>query len=411
MLFLVLVVLPVLINGSPLQQIESSQDVKPKIVGGHLINITDVPWQVSIQIFGFHFCGGSIVSETWILSAAHCFTMAPRYYTVRAGSNANDEGGQVIQVLYYLYHPENIEWQVSYDLVLVKLKQELQFQENVQPIALSSEEPAIGTMGLVSGWGETFDSDESYELLRAVEVPIVDRETCSEAYVEWWEITDSVICAGNIEVEGIDACYGDIGGPLVVEGKLIGVLSFGYGCGQLGFPGAYGNVAASYDWIMETTKTAEVLFLPSSVKSSLHCLSVTLSDSSPLEQVTVTLKLPESTIYLCSIYIRPSSPAEVYSLHASAVQEICNLSSVNDTIVVLGDYNLPGPVWVYDDELNCYIPTNASTEAESTLIETMLVTGLSQLNPLRNANDHILDLAFVSDTCDIEVNGGFIQVF
>ncbi|XP_055589061.1 trypsin-2-like [Uranotaenia lowii] len=242
--------------GSPLQQIESTQDVESLIVGGHLINITDVPWQVSVQIYGSHLCGGSIVSEIWILSAAHCFTKGPRYYTVRAGSNANDEGGQLIQVLYYIIHPENIDYTISFDLALVKLKQELQFQENVQPIALSSEEPADGSMGLVSGWGDTFAENESTEFLRAAEVLIVDRETCYEAYVNWWEITDNEICAGNIEVEGIGACYGDSGGPLVVEGKLVGVVSWGFGCGLRGFPGVYGNVAAAYDWIMESTKTA-----------------------------------------------------------------------------------------------------------------------------------------------------------
>lgn len=139
------------------------------------------------------------------------------------------------------------------------------------------------------------------------------------------------------------------------------------------------------------------------VKSALRCSSITLTDCNSLEQVAVSVILPETTIHLCGIYIRPTSPPEVYTTHASAVKKICDLSCVSDTIVVVGDYNLPGLSWFLDDDLNSYLPSNASSEAETTFAEMMISTGLHQVNSLLNTNDRLLDLAFVSDAGEVEV--------
>lgn len=139
------------------------------------------------------------------------------------------------------------------------------------------------------------------------------------------------------------------------------------------------------------------------VRSSLRCNAVSLTDYALLEQVAVSVKLPNSTIHICGIYIRPNSQPDVYSMHSNAVREICDHSLDSDSIVVVGDYNLPHLSWTLDEDINSYLPSNASSESEIVFTETMIASGLHQINTLRNSNNRILDLAFVSDTCHVEL--------
>ncbi|KAL1402104.1 hypothetical protein pipiens_006234, partial [Culex pipiens pipiens] len=133
------------------------------------------------------------------------------------------------------------------------------------------------------------------------------------------------------------------------------------------------------------------------------CTRVLSAGYEHLEQVAVRIKARNHTVYVCCIYIRPNSPPDVYTSHGTAVQELVDLSSNDDSIIVTGDYNLPHLAWTFDVDVNGFIPLNASTEQELALTENVVATGLLQICSLANVNGRILDLAFVNDTLSVEL--------
>uniref|UniRef100_A0A1Q3EVA0 trypsin n=1 Tax=Culex tarsalis TaxID=7177 RepID=A0A1Q3EVA0_CULTA len=223
-----------------------------KIVGGFKIDVVDVPYQVSLQRNNRHHCGGSIIDERWVLTAAHCTENTnASIYSVRVGSSEHATGGHLVPVKAVHNHPDYDYEVTEYDFSLLELGEALKYDHAVQPVDLVREEPADESLSLVSGWGDTKSLEESTDILRAVVVPLVNREECAEAYKNDQPVTESMICAGFAKEGGKDACQGDSGGPLVVDGQLAGVVSWGKGCAKPRYPGVYSNVAYVRDWIKQ----------------------------------------------------------------------------------------------------------------------------------------------------------------
>jgi len=125
----------------------------------------------------------------------------------------------------------------------------------IQPIPLTSTEPSAGSVAVVSGWGYILNSDGELTLpsqLHAVNVFITSRPECDYAYAYKGGITESMICA-NVPGGGKGPCYGDNGGPLVVGGNLVGIMSWGFYCGSAEYPMVYSNVANLKDFITQET--------------------------------------------------------------------------------------------------------------------------------------------------------------
>ncbi|XP_062535363.1 uncharacterized protein LOC134204573 [Armigeres subalbatus] len=141
------------------------------------------------------------------------------------------------------------------------------------------------------------------------------------------------------------------------------------------------------------------------VKCTLTNLSVHLSESETLEQVVVKVKLAHKSVYICGIYLRPNSDPDKFVAHSDCVNQIVNIATPCDTVIVVGDYNLSRLEWLYDDEVEGYLPTNASSEQELTLTETLIASGLKQICNVSNSNGRLLDLAFVSDCHEAELIG------
>ncbi|MEQ1874914.1 MAG: serine protease, partial [Ilumatobacteraceae bacterium] len=189
------------------------------IVGGEPIGITDAPWQVSLQDSSGHFCGGSVIGASLILTAAHCTEgMSPAQITVRAGiSNLNDTTGQTRGVAKIFENGEYFTTGTSDASVLV-LSSPLTFDATVQAIALgSADDVADSTTAVTTGWGATIDNEESpsSDQLLAAEMPLIDDGSCESA-LDAQDADfdpDTETCAGGT---GADSCYGDSGGPLVV---------------------------------------------------------------------------------------------------------------------------------------------------------------------------------------------------
>ncbi|KAL1377237.1 hypothetical protein pipiens_016403 [Culex pipiens pipiens] len=138
--------------------------------------------------------------------------------------------------------------------------------------------------------------------------------------------------------------------------------------------------------------------------SPVHaCTRVVSEGYEHLEQVAVRVKVHNHHILVCCIYIRPNSDPDIYVSHGAAVQELLDLSTHDDSVIVTGDYNLPHLSWYFDDDLNCLIPLNASSEQELALTENVISTGLQQVCSLTNINGRTLDLAFVNDVNSVEL--------
>ena len=224
-----------------------------RIVGGRPTDIAEHPWQVSLQSYGFHFCGGSIISDGIILTAGHCAVYSPESTTVRVGSSRTANGGALHQVDTIVRHEDfktNMYGIPVNDVAIFKLKTPIALSKHAQPIPLFDvdEAAAEGVLSTISGWGNTAEGGSAPEVLHTVDVPIVTKGECSKAYQSWGGIPDGQICAA-FPAGGKDTCQGDSGGPLVIAGRQAGIVSWGNGCARKGYPGVYTEIAAVRAWL------------------------------------------------------------------------------------------------------------------------------------------------------------------
>ncbi|XP_053182903.1 trypsin-2-like [Scomber japonicus] len=217
-----------------------------KIVGGYECTAHSQPHQVSLNS-GYHFCGGSLVNENWVVSAAHCYKSRVQ---VRLGEHhirVNEGTEQFISSSRVIRHPNYSSYNINNDIMLIKLSEPATLNQYVQPVALPTSCAPAGTMCTVSGWGNTMSSTADGDKLQCLNIPILSHRDCDNSYPGM--ITDAMFCAGYLE-GGKDSCQGDSGGPVVCNGQLQGVVSWGYGCAERDHPGVYAKVKLKYLFII-----------------------------------------------------------------------------------------------------------------------------------------------------------------
>ncbi|XP_017036146.1 trypsin eta isoform X2 [Drosophila kikkawai] len=244
----------------------TSGKIDPKIVGGEAVDITAVPYTVSIRLtandrrsYGSgHLCGGVVISQRLVVTAAHCcynsdtskYRTAGEYFLVMGSSNlrSSTANTQEYYVQQLIIHPDYNHKTLTNDIALMFINGYIPWNSpTVRALALNSGMVSTGTVCIISGWGVLYSGGYSSNSLQAASVPIVSYESCRSAY----EIVPiSQVCAGYAK-GGVDACQGDSGGPLNCNNQLAGIVSYGSGCALAGYPGVYTNVSYYNGWIVQ----------------------------------------------------------------------------------------------------------------------------------------------------------------
>ncbi|XP_039629190.1 trypsin-3-like [Polypterus senegalus] len=221
-----------------------------RIINGYECRPHSQPWQVYLTYNnGNRWCGGSLINQWWVLSAAHCYKPASSL-EVHLGEHdtTRAEGTeQHLPVSRAIMHPEYNSYNLNNDIMLIKLARPAQYTQYVQPIMLPRSCVSAGTWCLVSGWGNLRTDGVQYpKALQCLDQPIIDDATCRRAYPPYF--TENMMCSGFME-GGKSSCQGDSGGPLICNGELQGIVSWGYECAQQGHPSVYVRVCRYNSWI------------------------------------------------------------------------------------------------------------------------------------------------------------------
>nr|XP_040148279.1 transmembrane protease serine 11A isoform X1 [Ictidomys tridecemlineatus] len=231
-----------------------------RIMSGELADKGAWPWQASLQRSNIHQCGATLISDRWLVTAAHCFknNANPRQWTVTFGTTINPPlmKREVKRIIVHeRYHSPARE----YDIAVVQFHPRVTFSDDIRRICLpeaSASFPPNSTV-YITGFGALYYGGESQNNLREAKVKIISNDVCKQPQVYGNDIKFGMFCAGYLE--GIyDACRGDSGGPLVIKDLkdtwyLIGIVSWGDNCGQKNKPGVYTQVTYYRRWIASKT--------------------------------------------------------------------------------------------------------------------------------------------------------------
>ena len=246
--------------------INKSKNKKQRIVGGNPVNIANFPYYVRFNLGGY-LCGGSILNEEWILTAAHCVIgeNPANCFAYIMPQNRNDTTEE-FNFVEIIVHENYNNYTLDNDIALVRVditSRNLFSNTDAKSVGLpnSDSEVANETNSVVCGFGTTSSGGSLPSSLQAVGVQIVNCSPPDNSYSPN-EITDNMICAGS---NGLDSCQGDSGGPIVINCtsnidcsngiEQIGIVSWGYGCGAQGYPGVYTKVSKYINWINDKIGT------------------------------------------------------------------------------------------------------------------------------------------------------------
>ncbi|XP_018606973.1 granzyme K-like [Scleropages formosus] len=234
------------------------------IIKGKEVKPHSRPWMVSIQVNGYHTCGGILIKDQWVVTAAHCkknFRGSLKSVTAVLGAHAlsEKEGKGVCRVGIEVCHtlPTYSEKSKAGDIMLLKLRQKIKLKTaKVHDLPRSSKDIPAGTACKVTGWGVTSsESKNPSDTLQEADVYVVDRELCNCLHNNNPAILESMLCARNIRT-GADSCLGDSGGPLICKNNLVGMISGGgLPCGNPKKPGVYTRFTSEIlSWISNVIK-------------------------------------------------------------------------------------------------------------------------------------------------------------
>jgi secreted trypsin-like serine protease len=303
-----------------------------KITGGTGTVISDFPWQIYL-IAGNSRCGGSIINENWVLTAAHCTknssggSLLPADMSIKVGANNpySSSEGKTYNVSQIIVNENYNSQTLDNDIALLRISGPINYP-NAVPIKLVSSEDVAdgaiipGVMSWVTGWGLTSVSPSILPLnLQKVQLPIVSN---SQAATRWTSIPLTDMMAGYLN-GNTDACNGDSGGPLVVpvfgEYKLAGIVS--WGSASCNTYGAYTRVSDFGTWISTKTGIPKAYIPISPAGDTIICQGTESSTYS-------VTNLPSATAYEWKLYPADAGVITGNSANASVLWNIGKTGSV-----------------------------------------------------------------------------------
>ncbi|XP_069750462.1 ST14 transmembrane serine protease matriptase b isoform X2 [Narcine bancroftii] len=238
-----------------------------RIVGGMDAEVGEWPWQVSLHFKQFgHTCGASVISNSWLVSAAHCFQddrngnrfSEPGNWVAYLGLHVQQNLNKRVEkrnIKHIIVHKHYNSQMFDNDIALLELTDTVLFTSVIQPICLpdATHNFPVGKSTWITGWGRLKEDGDVATVLQKAEVRIIRRKHCNELLSS--TITSNMLCAGYLS-GGIDACQGDSGGPMSsveTNGKvfLAGIVSWGDGCARKNKPGVYTKVSKYRQWITQ----------------------------------------------------------------------------------------------------------------------------------------------------------------
>ncbi|KFO20452.1 Transmembrane protease serine 11D, partial [Fukomys damarensis] len=231
-----------------------------KIAGGQNAQEGEWPWQASLQQNSVHRCGATLISNSWLITAAHCFVNAnkPKDWNVTFGLLLSDP--KIQQTVKDIIIHENYHYPAhDNDIAVVHLSSPVLYTSNIRRACLpeATHKFPPNSKVVVTGWGTLKSDGGSPNVLQEGFVKIIDNKTCNSSKAYGGLVSPGMLCAGFLEGR-VDACQGDSGGPLVSENSrgtwfLAGIVSWGDECALPNKPGVYTRVTYYRDWIMSKT--------------------------------------------------------------------------------------------------------------------------------------------------------------
>ncbi|XP_017840406.2 LOW QUALITY PROTEIN: trypsin-1 [Drosophila busckii] len=235
-----------------------------RIVGGTQVRTNKYPWIAQMLRGSTLFCGGTLINDRYVLTAAHCvYGMDMSQVTIRLlqFDRSSSQAGAVTRSVAFAHMHAAYDTDVLVnDIALLRLNAPVPLFDAMRPVCLpsSAQQRFDYKQAIVAGWGLSKEGGATSSVLQETVVPIITNAQCRATSYKSM-IVDTMLCAGLVQTGGRDACQGDSGGPLIVPDRifrLAGVVSFGYGCAKPNAPGVYTRVSSYLDWIAANTRDA-----------------------------------------------------------------------------------------------------------------------------------------------------------
>ncbi|RZC43130.1 serine protease snake-like, partial [Asbolus verrucosus] len=240
----------------------------PLVIGGTRASVKEFP---HMAVIGFGItrksklswdCGGALISDLYILTAAHCMEsreLGPAQAVKLGIVDIEDENDlQERDIVEKIPHPRYARASKENDIALIKMDRPVEFTPTVRPACLNNNEIEINRKAFATGFGKlSYDADRGSRYLMKVTLTIYDSPPCAAALKSSFQkfVTETMLCAGEMK-GGKDTCQGDSGGPLQIVMKepycmygIIGITSYGKFCGFANSPAVYTKVSSYIPWI------------------------------------------------------------------------------------------------------------------------------------------------------------------
>jgi len=238
---------------SPYPDAGHDQDIALDIVNGWDARPGEFPWTAGLNWLGSHFCGAVILSEHWLLTAAHCVSGSASLFTVAVGQHVMGDG-TILPITKYIQHEHyNQLGELENDVALIYVEDGLPLGENVMPACKPSGDYG-GAYASASGWGHTSQGGQPSQILQYTNNPTPFQPDCEACFGPGW-ILDGMLCWGFCGENARNTCNGDSGGPLMTKRgetfDFFGTTSWNLGGCVSEFPKVFSNISYFTSWVDE----------------------------------------------------------------------------------------------------------------------------------------------------------------